>query len=266
MAAGPLNRSPQNEIALFYYSIPIVTRILITASLVISIACHLAFLPYNVVSFEWVSIYKEWKIHKLITPFFVHGVNFNLIFNFMFLYTQSKQLEQTVFWNKPADYIYFILLTFASSLVMAYALGHAFLGDTLLYTIMYLWSRHFPNSVVSFFFGISFPGYYLPWISVGLSALFTASIPYTALIGIASAFIYFTFCEHYITNGPRVLSAPEFLAKILPAPTNTINGRAAQTSSGYTAQAPASRSTEYRRSGSNQDSEENRWGKGYRLG
>ncbi|KXN70581.1 DER1-domain-containing protein [Conidiobolus coronatus NRRL 28638] len=266
MAAGPNNRSPQNEIALFYYGIPLVTRILITAILVISITTHLSFLPYHMVAFDWISIYKEWKIHKLITPFFVNVIDFSIIFNLYLFYTQSKQLEQTVFWNKPADYIYFLLLTFASSLVMAYAMGRAFLGDTLFYIVMYFWSRHFPNNIVSFFFGITFPGFYLPWISVGISALFTASIPYTALIGIASAFIYFTFCEHYITNGPRVLSAPEFLAKILPSPTNTINGRAAQTSSGYTAQAPVSRSTEYRRSGSNQDSEENRWGKGYRLG
>ncbi|KAJ9085849.1 hypothetical protein DSO57_1009957 [Entomophthora muscae] len=191
---------------------------------------------------------------KMFTCFFIHPISFNFIFTIMFLYRSSVSLETTTFFSKPAQYVYFLILAFVSILAATSIFPLFILGGALEYAILTLWSLENAETMVQFYFGITFKAKYLPWVMAGMSFLLNASVPNDSLMGIGYSYLYNYLTKDFVAAGRiNYFEAPSILEKFFPASGNTI-----ATSQGYTATAPTT---------SNQGSSGGfNWGKGNRLG
>lgn len=253
-AGPPTQPQAQNEIVVAYLSIPIISRVLLTATVGLSLITHLKLLEYHRVMLIWEDVFKKFHFWKLITCFFIHKVDFSFIFILMFMFRFTRYLEKETFLGKPEDYLYYFILTGITALVGANILNLYVLGDTLVSLITTLWSLHNPEQMVSFYFGITFKAKYLPWIQAGVSFVFSTQIPSADLLGICVSNIYFYLKNTYAARGGLdYLEAPSFLKRLFPE-----GSRVSSRPEGYQAVTP--QGTGPSSSGGYS------WGRGSRLG
>jgi Derlin-2/3 len=67
---------------------------------------------------------------------------------------------------------------------MAPVLGMAFLGTALSSTLIYIWSRKNPDTMLSFLGLIVFRAPYLPWVLLGFSLIMHGTVPKDEMCGI----------------------------------------------------------------------------------
>ncbi|KAF9337919.1 hypothetical protein BG006_001497 [Podila minutissima] len=250
---------PDNELVAAYKSIPIVTRTLLTATILISFGIAVHAISYYSVMLDFQAIMYRFHIHRLFTPFFVTGVSFNMLFDLYFLFTYGSQLEQSTFAGRSADFAWFIIFTCLSSSVIANYMGLPYLFQSLLIAVIYLWSQSNSDRIVSFMFGIQFKAVYFPWVLMAYNfVLGGAMIPWSMIIGAASAHLYYFLDSQYpAMGGPRLIPTPSLLYRILPA--QEVAG-AGFTAGGGTA-------ANFRSGGAPAaDAGGHRWGTGNRLG
>ncbi|CAO3580462.1 unnamed protein product [Absidia cylindrospora] len=140
------------------------------------------------------------------------------------MYMYSTRLETEVFQGRTADYVYFLLFTSGTQLVLDKVFEDVyFLSGALVPSLMYLWSRHFPNQIVSFMFGLRFKAIFLPWVVAGYEYVANhGMIPYSTLYGIGSAHLYYYFKSIYPTGGGRrYLDTPRFFQRLFPSSTGS---------------------------------------------
>ncbi|KAG0029743.1 Derlin 1 [Podila clonocystis] len=242
---------PDNDLVAAFKSIPIVTRTLLTATILISLGIAVNAISYYSVMLNFKAVVYRFHIHRLFTPFFVTGVNFSMLFDLYFLFTYGSQLEQSTFAGRSADFAWFVIFTCLSSAVAASYIGLPYLFQSLLIAVIYLWSKSNSDRIVSFMFGIQFKARYLPWVLMAYNYVVGgAMIPWPMIIGAASAHLYYFLDSQYpAMGGPRLIPTPSLLYRILPA--QEVAGAAANFRSGGT---PAA------------DAGGHRWGTGNRLG
>ncbi|KAG0281006.1 Derlin 1 [Linnemannia gamsii] len=210
---------PENELVAAYKSVPIITRTMLTATTIISIGVAVHLVSFNLVYLNWSLIFYRFQIQRLFTPFFYTGVNFSFLFDLYFLYTYGTQLENSTYAGRSADFAWFIIFTSISSSIVAHYMGYVVLFQSLLLSVIYLWSQANSDRIVSFMFGVQFKAVYFPWVLVAYNAVMMgAVIPWTMLIGIASAHLYYFLDSVYpAMGGPKLIPTPGLLYRLLPA-------------------------------------------------
>ncbi|KAF9392020.1 Derlin 1 [Podila verticillata] len=251
---------PDNELVAAYKSIPIVTRTLLTATILISLGTAVSVISYHSVALSFPLILYKFHIHRLFTPFFVTGVGFNMLFDLYFLFTYGSQLEQGTFAGRSADFAWFVIFTCLSSSVVANYMGILYLFQSLLIAVIYLWSQSNSDRIVSFMFGIQFKALYFPWVLMAYNFVMAgASIPWSMVIGAASAHLYYFLDSQYpAMGGPRLIPTPSLLYRILPA--QEVAG------AGFTAGGGTAATFRTGGTAAAADAGGHRWGTGQRLG
>jgi len=247
----------QDEVVHWYRSMPPCTKFLFTSFIAITTAgrfglfdpIYLVFFPSRVV--------KHLEIWRLFTSFFIQDFNLNAAIQLYFMYSYSKDLETTRFAGRTADYVYFLLIESVLILIGGWLNGLIVLNQSLVMSIIYLWSKHHSEIIVSFLFGLRFKGKYLPFVLVAFESLqMNATLPWASIVGLLTGHVYYYFSDVYPTNGgPRLLTTPRWLYSIFPqsfTPT--------QTSFGTTIY-PNRLNQQSQRS-----TNTNNWGRGHRLG
>lgn len=139
-----------------YNQIPRITRALLTMTAVVTLVPAVGLVsPYRMLLL-WPRVLGNLEVWRLLSTFFLHGVNISLLFTGIFLHRYSTELETETFQGRPADYAWFLLLTSASSLAGSLALGLPVLSQSLLTSIITLWSRRAGRRIVQFYFGFQF--------------------------------------------------------------------------------------------------------------
>ncbi|KAF9977141.1 hypothetical protein BGZ73_006908 [Actinomortierella ambigua] len=208
----------ESELMQAYKSIPIVTRTLITATVLLSFAGKFMIINYRTLILNWDKILYSFQIHRLFTAFTLSDINFQLLMDMYFLFTYGAELEQTTYAGRTADFVWCIIFTNITSAIMGPYVGRYFLFDSLLSTIILLWSLGNAERIVSFMFGFQFKAKYLPWVLVAYTSILSgAAIPYGMLIGIASGYVFNFLDSVYPANGgPRLISTPSILYSFFP--------------------------------------------------
>ncbi|RUS17771.1 Der1-like family-domain-containing protein [Endogone sp. FLAS-F59071] len=213
-----MNRQPQprNELLDSFYSVPLITRTLVSATLVITVLGGLRLInPYHLV-LVWPNVFKL-QVWRLFTSFFFFPLGFPFLMNLYFIYRYSVELENIVFGNRTADYLFFVLFVMSLELIASYFLYLTVLGEALTLSLVYLWSQHFRDRTVTFMFGIQFKAIYLPWVLVAYDFLLGAGIPKASLVGIVAAHTYWYLESVYpAAGGLRLLSTPQLLYRWFP--------------------------------------------------
>ena len=126
-------------------------------------------------------LYQYWR---LITTFFYFGpLSLDLLYHIFFLQRYSRLLEESS-GRSPAHFSW--LLTFASTLLLCIApmFSMAFLGTALSSTLIYIWSRKNPDTMLSFLGLIVFRAPYLPWVLLMFSLVVHGTVPKDEMCGI----------------------------------------------------------------------------------
>ncbi|KAL7713622.1 Derlin [Entamoeba marina] len=197
---------PESPFLEFFYSIPLVTRILLVTTLSFSVSSSF-YRPIAEVSyFDPYLITENYHLWRLVTPFFLQKLGFPFLMHLFMLFNFSKELEQVYFQGNSKDYAFY--LAFIAGLIntCSVALGMP-LHQSLMNCIVYTSCRAQPNAIITLFFGITLRRMYLPWALILLNMLMGAPM-LPQLLSILIAHMYY-FCRHVVPNhypnAPRLI-------------------------------------------------------------
>ena len=168
------------------------------------------------------------QIWRLVTPFIFFGkFSLGFIFQIYLLFNYSKGLEQNPYPSgggthegNLADLVTMLVVGMAQLLVMGWAIGVPFLGSSLVFMILYVWSKRNPDATARMpMFGVKFKATYLPWVMLAFGVLLGNS-PVFDLMGIAAGHVYYFLVEVLPAaegpmGGKKWLYTPEFLSNAL---------------------------------------------------
>ena len=162
--------------------------------------------------FNWKLIYRDSEYWRVLTSLFYKGeLSPHMVFDFYVCFRYSYMLETDTFRNKPADFIVFITFGCCNFLIWAYLLGIQNLSSSVSTMFLYLWSRKYPNIMMSFLDVFHFRSCFLPYFIL-LMILLSGFDPTLDLLGNITGHIYF-FLEDVVPRIPetrdlRVVKAP----------------------------------------------------------
>lgn len=204
----------------WYNNLPNVTKYFITIIFIVTllISCNILSVVYFIL--DWGLIYYNYQIWRIFLNFvYVGKFSISWVF-FMSLFVQfSSSLEKNSIFNSAGSYLYFITIQcfFLSVLSLAFfwPTGYPFLGNSLLFAIIYYWSRREAWSQVSIYF-FTVKGYQLPFALIFLHLIMGQSL-WVDIMGMLSGHIYYFFREILPREGgPNPLNkTPKIFDKIM---------------------------------------------------
>lgn len=148
-----------------------------------------------------------------------------------FLVKYAKQLEEGSFRGRSVDFAW-MLVAGAAAIAAAAPLARGrvqFLGSSLAFMMVYVWSRRHRHVRMSFLGVASFTAPYLPWVLLAFSALLRPSGGGIAvdLLGLAVGHCYYFFEDVYprLTDGRRPLGTPRLLTALFGGGRSRSRGR-----------------------------------------
>ncbi|KAI9591786.1 Derlin [Syncephalis fuscata] len=190
----------------WYLEIPPVTRCFITLSSVITLATQLKLVRWYHLYYTHDLVFRQGEYWRLLTNFAYFGpLSLDWFFHMYFMIRYSRMLEEGSFRNRKADYAVLLLLLapFAAS---------PFLGSTLAYVLVYVWSRREPWVRLNFLGLLVFRAPFLPWVLLGFSAVLGGGFPIGHSIGIAIGHIYYFLEDVWPREGGhRWLATPSLV-------------------------------------------------------
>eukprot|EP00871_Galdieria_phlegrea_P004906 jgi/Galph1/5416/GphlegSOOS_G4086.1 len=241
-------------------NIPLITRAWLLGSFIVTLLSGLKLLPLGKVILNWAAIWYHLELWRLVfSAFFLGGLGIGLLFNLIFIWQYSKSVEENVFFHDPADYLFMLLFcTVVLWLIDACLFKLFYIGPSLLFSVIYLWSKYNPTQPVSIWGLVQIPGKYIPFVFVLLDLLTSGGLNLHGLAGIIAGHCWYFVDKIYPTlpgnNGRKLLSTPQFLRHWLPR-------RSTGLSSGPI---PPSRSTAF--TNTTFTTRGHAWGPGRRLG
>ena len=124
-----------------------------------------------------------------------------MVFDFYICFRYSYMLETDSFRNKPAEFIWFICFGCTNFLIWAYMLGIQNLSSSVSTMFLYIWSRKYPNIVMSFLDIFHFRSCFLP-LFILIMILLSGFDPTLDLLGNITGHVYF-FLEDVIPRLPE---------------------------------------------------------------
>lgn len=203
----------------WFQEIPPLTRTYASLVVFITGLCQMNIVsPFNLY-FNYRSIIYEKEYWRLITNFLYFGpLGVDFLFYLFFLTRYTRMLEEGSFRGRKADMIW-MLFYGAVFLILAAPFVHMlFLGSSLVFMMVYVWSRRNPEVRLSFLGMFTFTAPYLPWVMLGFSLVINSHFPVGDALGIVIGHIYYFFEDVYpITSrtGRRYFAAPAFLTRLL---------------------------------------------------
>ena len=123
-----------------------------------------------------------------------------------------KSLEEGSFRNKSVDFLWMLLFGAMVLLVMAPIAKVQFLGTSLNFMLVYVWSRRNPDVPLSFLGIFTFGAAYLPWVLMAFSVLIGGS-PVMDILGMVAGHTYYYLEDVYPRQGRgrRFLRTPRVI-------------------------------------------------------
>ncbi|KAI9179874.1 hypothetical protein H9P43_005206 [Blastocladiella emersonii ATCC 22665] len=206
--------------------LPPVTRSWAGLTLLTSVLTHIRVVSSFSLYFDWAAITRRKEYWRLFASFFYYGnLSFDTVFHLYVIGKYSKMLEETSYRNRPADFLYFLLLASLASLLAAWSLPPytlPILSAPVTSALTYVWARRNPWMYVSLLGIADFRAPYLPWVLLAFSAVMHGRVPVGDLVGIAVGHVYW-YLEDILPRmrdargrvRGKVLVTPRFLQILL---------------------------------------------------
>lgn len=200
-----------NGIDTWYFSLPPITRTYGTIVFAFTTLVSLGFISPVHFALFWPMVYKKLEVWRLLTNFFFIGkFSFPFVIKMLWIANYGVALERQAYTFDPADYLYMLCVTSVTLLLTTLVIPMVFCAESLVFVLLYLWSRHFPEQQVSLYGLIQIQSFYLPFAFMGLSFIMGQSIM-GDILGIVAGHVYYFFKELYPRQGGReFLATPEW--------------------------------------------------------
>ncbi|OMO58333.1 Derlin [Corchorus capsularis] len=202
----------------FYNSLPPISKAYGTACLVATTAYQLGLLDVTHIALIYPFVFKYFQVWRLITNFFFLGkfsINFGI--RLLMIARYGVQLEQGPFERRTADFLWMMIFGALSLLVLSAIpiFWTPFLGISLVFMLVYVWSREFPNAQISIYGLVQLKAFYLPWAMLALDVIFGSPLVPDLLGIIAGHLYYFLTVLHPLATGKVLLKTPMWVHKIV---------------------------------------------------
>ncbi|CAI0543636.1 unnamed protein product, partial [Linum tenue] len=215
----------------YYQSLPPITKAYGTVCLAVTSVCSLKLLHPAYIALIYEDVFYRFQVWRLFTSFFFLG-NFSINFGIRLLMIAryGVQLEQATFDRRTSDFLWMMIfggLTLLGLSAIPF-LWNPFLGISLVFMLLYVWSREFPNAQINIYGLLNIKAFYLPWTMLALDVIFGSPILPDLLGIIAGHFYYFLTVLHPLSTGKTYLKTPRWVQKLVrrykigaPAPVNS---------------------------------------------
>lgn len=200
---------------------------------VLGLTCATSFGIINPMSLalDWYLIYDKFEIWRLASNLvFYGGFSFPFLIQLYMLVQYSSRYEAAPFntgaGGTSADYAWMLCIGAALLSLMGYFFRLMFLGQSLSFMILYVWTRKNSDEQTSIF-GFKVQAFYLPWALLAFNLLIGNSI-FGSVLGIVSGHCYYFL--HYVAPqvyGWNLIKTPVFLIEYFGGVPQPLRGQAA---------------------------------------
>lgn len=202
----------------YYNSLPPVTKAYGTLCFLTTTLCQLGILhPYHIaLHYPWV--FKNFQIWRLFTCFFfLGGFSINFGIRLLMIARYGVQLENGPFDKRTADFLWMMIFGALTLLVLSAfpPFSSPYLGISLVFMLVYVWSREFPNAQINLYGLVTLKAFYLPWAMLALDVIFGSPLMADLMGIIAGHLYYFLTVLHPLSGGRNILKTPIWVHKLV---------------------------------------------------
>ncbi|KAI4347044.1 hypothetical protein L6164_007893 [Bauhinia variegata] len=164
------------------------------------------------------AVFYRFQVWRLITNFFFLGkfsINFGI--RLLMIARYGVQLEKGPYDRRTADFLWMMIFGALTLLVLSAIpiFESSFLGISLVFMLLYVWSREFPNSQINIYGLVQLKAFYLPWAMLALDVIFGSS-PIPDFLGIVAGHLYyFLTVLHPLSGGKNIIKTPVWVHKVV---------------------------------------------------
>ncbi|GMN41033.1 hypothetical protein TIFTF001_010247 [Ficus carica] len=181
-------------------------------------AYYLQLYDPRIIALSYGLVIQKFQVWRLITNFFFLGpFSFTFAFRLIIIAKYGVSLERGTFDKRTADYVWMLMFGALSLLVMAAVplLWSPFLGGSLVFMIVYVWGREFPNARINIYGLVSLKGFYLPLAMLVLDLLFGNPLMPDIRGIIAGHLYYFLTVLYPLSGGKYIFKTPLLVHKLV---------------------------------------------------
>lgn len=202
----------------YYHSLPPISKAYGTLCVAVTTACSLGLLDPSILALEYKFVFSYFQVWRLITNFFFLGtfsINFGI--RLLMIARYGVNLEKGPFERRTADFLWMMIFGALSLLVLSAIpiFRSYFLGTSLVFMLVYVWSREFPNAQISIYGLVTLKAFYLPWAMLALDVIFGSPLGPDLLGIIAGHLYYFLTVLHPLATGKNLLKTPKWVQKLV---------------------------------------------------
>ena len=218
----------------YFYDLDPITRFFLVAVVGTTCGVSFQFIDPGSIALLWPNIVKKFEIWRIFSNFMFFGTfSFPTLIQIYMLVQYSGLYEADPFntgaGGTSADFAWMLVIGAAVLSFFGYLFMTPFLGPSLSFMILYVWSKKHPDGNSSFF-GFQVQALYLPWVLLTFHMLIGNDI-FMPGLGIAAGHVYYFL--HYIAPeayGFEIIKTPVALIDMFgqyTPPQSSARGRAA---------------------------------------
>ncbi|KAF2744270.1 putative ER-associated proteolytic system protein Der1 [Sporormia fimetaria CBS 119925] len=200
----------------WFYEMPVCTRWWMTAAVSASVLVQCKMINPFQLFYSFRTVFFKSQYWRLVTTFLYFGpLSLDLLYHIFFLQRYSRLLEESS-GRSPAHFSWLLAFASISLLSLAPVLGMAFLGSALSSTLIYIWCRKNPDTMLSFLGLLVFRAPYLPWVLLAFSLIMHSTVPKDEIAGIVVGHVWYFFNDVYppLHNDHKPLDPPAFWIRL----------------------------------------------------
>ncbi|EXC28689.1 hypothetical protein L484_006985 [Morus notabilis] len=196
---------------LYYKSLPPISKAYGTLCLLTTVGYQLGLYDKLDLALYYPYVFHRFQVWRLITTlFFLGGFSINFGIRLLMIARYGVQLEKGPFDRRTADFLWMMIFGALTLLVLSIIpiFQSFYLGISLVFMLVYVWSREFPSANINIYGLVTLKAFYLPWAMLALDVLFGSPIMQDLLGIIAGHLYYFLTVLHPLAGGKNILKTP----------------------------------------------------------
>ncbi|CAL5396930.1 unnamed protein product [Camellia sinensis] len=155
----------------------------------------------------WNSPFNDFKHHEISSELQTDDGAFEILTLLLLLLDVTEQDMES---NWRMDHFKGVQqISFALSVIPWFR--SPFLGVSLVFMLLYVWSREFPNANINIYGLVSLKAFYLPWAMLALDVIFGSKLQPDLLGIVAGHLYYFLTVLHPLAGGKNILKTPTWV-------------------------------------------------------
>lgn len=202
----------------YYNSLPPVTKAYGTLCFLTTALSQVGILDPSYIALYYPWVFKRFQVWRLFTCFFyLGGFSINFGIRLLMVARYGVQLEKGPFDRRTADFLWMMIFGSLSLLALSIIppFSSPFLGVSLVFMLLYVWSREYPDAQINIYGLVTLKAFYLPWAMLGLDVIFGSPLAPDLMGIIAGHLYYFLTVLHPLSGGRNILKTPTWVHKLV---------------------------------------------------